>query len=79
MSSLSNFLFILNTHGHWGSKIGLLQKHTHRLWKAYGYQRGQVLGEGGMNWDLGWKSKILKLGCDNGYTTINTIKEKDKK
>ena len=47
------------------------QKQTHRLWKTYGYQRGQV-GEGG------WSENALKLGCDDGCTTINMIKESRK-
>ena len=48
------------------------QKWTHSLWKPYGLQRGQM-GGGGVDWagDLGWN--VLKLGCDDGYTTMNII------
>ena len=44
---------------------------THRLWKTYGYQRRQT-GEGH---GLGvWDGNVVKLDCDDGYTTINKIK-----
>ena len=46
------------------------QKQTPRLWKTYGYPRRQAGGCG-----LGvWDGNVLKLGCDNSYTTINIIK-----
>lgn len=47
------------------------QKQTHRIWKTYGYQRGQVEGEG---WTGFGDGNVLKLGRDDGCTTINIIK-----
>ena len=48
------------------------QKRVHRLWKTYGYQRGQVgRGRGGRGV---WDGNVLKLGDDDGCTTINIIK-----
>ena len=47
------------------------QKLTHRLWKTCGYQKRLVEGEG----KLGvWDGNVVKLGCDDGCTTINIIK-----
>ena len=48
------------------------QKQTHRLWKTYGYQRGQAEGREG--WTGVWDGNVLKLGCDDGCATINIIK-----
>ena len=48
------------------------QKQTHRLCKIYGYQRGQVGAGRGRLW--AWDENILKLGCDDGCTTINIFK-----
>ena len=48
------------------------QKRVHRLWKTYRYQRGQVgRGRGGRGV---WDGNVLKLGDDDGCTTINIIK-----
>ena len=53
------------------------QKETQRLWKTYGYQMRQVGGAGGgevvMYQGFGMED-VLKLGCKDGCTTINTIK-----
>ena len=47
-------------------------KQTHRLGKTYGYQKGHVgEGRGGLGV---WDGNVLKLGCDDGCTTINIIK-----
>ena len=35
--------------------------------------------EGRDRWTGGWDGSVLKLGCGNGCTTINTIKECDGK
>ena len=42
-----------------------------RLWKTYGYQRGQV---GGEEWTGVWDGNVLKLDCDDDCATINIIK-----
>ena len=47
------------------------QKETHRLWKTYGYQRGQVGGRDGLGV---WDGNVLKLGYDDDCTTTNIIK-----
>ena len=52
--------------------ISAEQKQTHRLQKTYGYQRGQVGVRVGCTWV--WDRKFLKLGCDDGHTTISIIK-----
>ena len=46
-----------------GIRMNLLaeQKQTHRLRKTYGYQTGQVQGEGGVDGGLGWKSSTTGL------------------
>ena len=44
------------------------KKMTHRLWKTHGYQRRQVVvGRDGLGV---WDGNVVKLGCDNGCTTI---------
>ena len=47
------------------------QKQTHRLQKTYGHQRAHVAGKDGLGV---WDGNVLKLGCDDGCTTINIIK-----
>ena len=50
-------------------------KQTHRLQNTYDYQRAQVGGrvEEVVDWGV-WDGNVLKLGCDDGCTTINIIK-----
>ena len=44
--------------------------------KSYGYQKGQVVGEGGLGV---WDGNVLKLGSDDGCSTINIIKSTELK
>ena len=48
------------------------QKQTHRRQKTYSYQKRQ--GWEGRDGLGVWDENVLKLGCDDGCTTINIIK-----
>ena len=45
---------------------------THRFWKTYGFQMGQVGGWGDAL--RVWHGNAIKLGCDDHCTIINVIK-----
>ena len=45
---------------------------THGVWKTYGFQMSQVVGQGDAQ--RVWDGNAVKFGCDDCCTPINVIK-----